>query len=135
MRQKKLSSVCCWGNIFIAFLMVIVMAGCVPLMIGAAAGLGGAAYVKGALETRIDNSVKEVHEASLAGLKDLGLFVFDDDLTRHSAVINAEFENGEKVRIEVKALTEYVSELKIRVGFFGDETKSFFVLDAIQKNL
>lgn len=109
--------------------------GCVPLLIGAAAGAGGIAYVKGALVENIDETVEDIHQASLAALKDLGLFVTSDELNRHSVLINAEYEDGKKVVIKVDAITEYVSKITIRVGVVGDQEDSRLILNAIEKRL
>lgn len=121
------------GIILVFF--VTATSGCVPLLIGAAAGAGGIVYVQGALVENIDETVEDIHEASLAALEDLNLFVTSDELNRHSAQIRAEYENGKKVHIKVDAITEFVSKVTIRVGIIGDREVSFLILDAIGENL
>ncbi|MBN1870268.1 MAG: DUF3568 family protein [Candidatus Omnitrophica bacterium] len=123
----------CLG-MMLAFSLMI-MTGCVPLIIGAAAGAGGMVYVKGALVENVDESVEDIHQASLAALKDLGIFVKSDELNRHSAVIKAEYEGGEKVEIKADAITEFVSKISIRVGLIGDQEDSRLILNAIEKRL
>lgn len=114
---------------------VTVTSGCIPLLIGAAAGAGGVAYVKGSLVHNIDETVEDVHGASITALKDLGLFVTSDELNRHSARIKAEYEDGKKIDIKVDAITEYVSKISIRVGSLGDQEDSRLILNAIEKQL
>jgi trimethylamine:corrinoid methyltransferase-like protein len=109
--------------------------GCIPLLVGAAAGAGGIAFVKGKLEQNIDEPVEKVHEASVAALKDLGLFVKSEELNPHESTITAEYETGQKVNIETEALTEYVSKISIRVGLMGDQEESRLILSAIEKKL
>ena len=124
---------CSIGIALISF--VIFGSGCVPLLIGAAAGAGGIVYVKGALVHNIDESVEDIHKASLAALKDLNLFVTSDELNRHSAEIKAEYEDGKKINIKVDAITEYVSKVTVRVGMVGDQEDSRLILNAIEKKL
>ncbi|HQP10534.1 MAG TPA: DUF3568 family protein [Candidatus Omnitrophota bacterium] len=114
---------------------LLVASGCVPLLIGAAAGAGGIAYVKGTLAQNIDEPVAKIHKASLAALKGLDMLVKSEELSQHSSVINAQYATGEKVKIEIEALTEYVSKISIRVGMLGDQEDSRLILNAIEKKL
>lgn len=109
--------------------------GCVSLLIGAAAGAGGVAYVKGGLEQNFDKSVDQLHRASLAGLKNIKCAVRSDQIRKHLAKITFEFDDGQKGSVNIKALTEHSAQLKIRVGILGDETKSNIILNAIRKHL
>ena len=123
------------GLSFLLTFFILSSAGCVPLLVGAAAGVGGVTYVKGALEKNFDHSVKEVHRATLKGLKDLKMFVREEKNDVHSTFIKAEFDDGKRVKIHINALTERSSKITIRIGVFGDETKSQILLNAIQKRL
>jgi len=114
---------------------LMTMAGCVPLLIGAVVGVGSVNYINGSLVRNVDESVEKIHKATLAGLKDLGLFVTSDELSKHSAVVRAEYENAKKVRIGIEALTEYVAQIRIRIGTFGDQDESHTILNAILKKL
>jgi len=114
---------------------VMTMAGCVPLIIGAAAGVGGVAYVNGSLVRNVDEPVEKVHKAALAGLKKLGLFVTSDELDKHSSTIRAQYEDAKKVRVSIEALTEYVTQVSIRVGTFGNQDESYVILDAILEKI
>jgi len=114
---------------------LITMAGCIPLLIGAVAGVGGMTYIKGSLVHNVDDTVKRVNKASMEALKDLELFVISDELNRRSSVIKAEYENGKDVSVFVDALTERSSKITIRVGVFGDQVKSQAILNAILRNL
>ncbi len=122
-------------GILLVFFVTVTSSGCVPLLIGAAAGAGGIAYVKGALVHNIDETVEDIHRAALAGLKDFGLFVVSDELNRHSALIKAEYEDGRKIDIKADAITEFVSKVTIRVGVIGDQEESRLILSAIEDNL
>lgn len=131
MRQTILPIPLC---IVVMFLSVTA-AGCVPLVVGAAAGAGSVAYAKGVLEKGFDKSVEALHRASVKGIKDLKLFIVSDEARRHTSKVVFEFDDGQKGEVTIKAMTEQSAKMKIRVGIFGDEVKSQMVLNAIQKHL
>lgn len=114
---------------------LITTQGCVPLLIGAAAGAGGVVWVKGSLEQNFDKSVDHLHRASLGGLRDVKCAVSSDQIRKHLAKIKFKFDDGQEGTINIKAMTERSSRLKIRVGILGDETKSQIVLNAIVRHL
>ncbi|MCA9408414.1 MAG: DUF3568 family protein [Candidatus Omnitrophica bacterium] len=113
----------------------IVTTGCIPLVLGAAAGAGGVVFIKGNLEKNLDSSVKQVHKASLAAMEKLDLFIVDDDLDVHDAKIKAEDFDGKSILITVKALTERSSKLTVRVGVLGDEERSAHIISEIESKL
>ena len=120
------------GILLILFVSVS-SSGCVPLLIGAAAGASGIAYVRGVLVHNVDETVEDIHAATLAAAKGLGLIIVSDELNRHAAAVKAEYEDGKKVDIRVDAITEFVSKITIRVGLIGDLDESSFILSAIKE--
>ena len=124
-----------FGLMLVLGSFVITTSGCFALLVGAAAGAGGVAYVKGILEKNFDRSVAQVHRASLTALKKLKMTIHDDDVTQHNAKIKATDTDGKKVEVIIEALTEKSSKLQIRVGVFGDQEQSQSILNAIQKHL
>ena len=124
----------------ISLLAVVVAAGvslsgCIPLLVGAAAGAGGIAYIKGTLEQNLDASVEKVHKATLAALKGLKLSITKEELSLHDSKIQAEYPDNTKINIDSTSLTEQSSTIKIRVGVFGDQQKSEVILNAIRKKI
>ncbi|MBI4244154.1 MAG: DUF3568 family protein [Planctomycetes bacterium] len=125
-------------NTILSILMIplfIFLTGCVPLVIGAAAGAGGVAWVQGRLAKNLDSSVEEVYHASIGGLKDIKYPIIEDDLNQEGAHIKATDDRGDKVDIRIHALTENAAQIQIRVGFFGNEKKSQIILEAIENRL
>ncbi|MBI5149438.1 MAG: DUF3568 family protein [Candidatus Omnitrophica bacterium] len=114
---------------------VMTTSGCFALLVGAAAGAGGVAWVKGSLEQNFDKPVADLHKASQRALRDIKCVIRSDEIRRHVARIKFEFDDGEKGSIDIRAFTERSSKLKIRVGILGDETKSHIVLNAVLKHL
>jgi hypothetical protein len=123
--------------LLLSFLIVTVTttSGCFALLLGAAAGAGAAVYVKGDLEKNVEADIKKAHNAVLAGLKKNGIFVISDTLNVHDATTLGEYDDGTKVNVQVKSLTEKSSKIKVRVGVIGDEAKSVEIMNAIERKL
>jgi hypothetical protein len=117
-----------------AILITLPLAGCIPLIVGAAAGAGGIAYVQGTLEKNFDKPVAKLQRAATAGLKDIGAIVTHEEADQHAGKIKAEFMEKE-ITIDIEALTEKASKIKIRVGVFGDEAISQTVLNAVTNRI
>lgn len=115
--------------------LLLASSGCVPLVIGAAAGVGGYAWVKGELVHDVAVPAEKLHRAISRAMRDLKLAVYEDKGDRLSAKINAKFSDGTDVNINVEAKTERSSTVKIRVGLLGDKEKSEMIFSAIQKRL
>ena len=115
---------------------VVSLSGCVAMVVGAAAaGAGGYAWVKGALVKEYDVSAEQLYKATKAGLSGLAMGLTEDQADRVSAVLAADFADGAKVKINIEALTELRAQIRIRVGVFGDKTKSELILNAVERNL
>jgi hypothetical protein len=129
---RKWKNFCC---LLVIVLTVPVVSGCVAFAVGAAAGAGGYAYVKGSLEKNYDHTVTEVHKAASKALRALDIQKTDSELNKHSSYIIGLLEEGKKVKVSVTALTERSSKLEIRVGLIGDKTVSRMILNSIEKHL
>jgi hypothetical protein len=116
------------------FACVISTSGCF-LILGAAAGAGGYAYVSGVLEKNFTVSAEKLEVATKRGLKDLSLVLESEESDRLSAKYRSTLADGNTVKIDIKALTEKTSVIRIRIGIIGDKSKSEMVLSAIQKFL
>ena len=120
--------------LFISLVMTIpIFPGCVPLLVGAAAGAGGYAWVRGALVKQFDTPTTKLHEATLRALKNLKLAVQYDKSDRITSTTRSEFSDGKNINIDIRAVTEYSARITIRVGFLGDRLRSEMILDALQK--
>lgn len=120
---------------FFTVILSLNVAGCVPLVIGAAAGVGGYAWVQGELVQPMNTSAEKLHRAASRAMRDLKLAVYEDKGDRLSGKINAKFADGTDVNIHIDAKTEYKSEIKIRVGVLGDKEKSEMIFTAIKRRL
>ena len=114
---------------------ILMSSGCVPLVVGAAAGVGGYAWVKGELANDVNVSAERLHQAASRAVRDMKLRTKEDKGDRLTAKIVAEFSDGTDVNINIAAKTERSATIAIRVGLLGDKEKSQMIFAAIQKRL
>ena len=114
--------------------MVISQSGCF-FLVGAAAGVGGYVWVKGALEQNLNATAEQVHAATVKALNKLKLTTVSDQSDRLKSKVVAEFADGQNVNIDIDALTELTTKIRIRVGVLGDKAKSELILSKIKRYL
>jgi hypothetical protein len=104
--------------------MSFMVQGCALLLVGAGAGAGTYAYVKGELQTTYGASVDRTWNATLSALKDLNMRV---EWTKKDVLegnIEATKPDGTKVKIDLIKAGPDTTTVKIRIGVFGDEEAS-----------
>jgi hypothetical protein len=125
------------SNLLIAALMVSLLAltnGCI-LVVGAAAGVAGYAYVDGEIKTTEAASLNQSWDASLAAMKDLEFTVTEKSKDALSGNVTAQTADNKTVKIKLKYISNTSTEIRIRVGTFGDENLSRTVLNKINSHL
>jgi hypothetical protein len=115
--------------------VVLTASGCIAVLVGAAAGAGGYAWVNGVLVKQFDQPVEDLYKATQTGIEELGLVTTEKQGDRLTAFVRAQFSDGNKVKVTINALTELRCEVRVRVGVFGNQTRSEMVLSKIEKNL
>jgi hypothetical protein len=104
----------------------------------AAVGLGAAgtiAYVRGDLQVSEPEPIDVVYDATLKALEALELPVTSQSKDALVAEIITYDAQGKKIRIKLKASTDKTTQLSIRVGVFGSETKSRLIYEKIRDHL
>lgn len=122
------------GIMFILLCSLIMMQGCVAV-IGAGAGAGTVAYVRGELQTSYAASLDRTWDASIEALKDLGITIYNTKKDATEGDIEATKADGTKVKINLKPKGQDITAVKIRVGIFGDEEVSRTISNQISKRL
>jgi hypothetical protein len=116
---------------------LVLQSGCALFLVGAgaAAGAGGYAWYNGELSSVESGSIEKAWAASQAAMKDLEFTITEqgkDSLTAH---LTARTARDKKVTVNLKKQTEKLTEIKIRVGTFGDEALSSQILAKIKAHL
>ncbi|GJQ28864.1 MAG: hypothetical protein HBSAPP03_07480 [Phycisphaerae bacterium] len=113
----------------------MMLGGCVAAAVGAAAGVGTYAYVTGKLTATVDGSLDDAFDASVKAVNKLEFANVDSRKDVFQGWVTCTMADKTDVRIDLKKLTDTSTEVRIRVGVFGDEKKSVLILDTIRDNL
>jgi hypothetical protein len=103
--------------------------------LAAGAGAGTYFFVKGNLKRDYEAPVERMWEATLQAVEELRLAT---ESKRHDAFggeIKGIMANGDSFQIEVKRLGENWTEVGVRIGTFGDRTKSEAIHEKILSKL
>lgn len=111
--------------------------GCVLFVAGAAAGAGvaGYAWVNGEIHTTENASLDRTWNAVLAAMKDLEFPVTEQSKDALEASLTARNASNTNISIKLKNLSNNSTEIRIRVGTFGDESMSRIILNKISNHL
>ena len=122
---------------FLIGLCLLLQSGCAAVLLtgGAAAGAGAVAYVRGELQSTEAADLDKVWAATLAAMSDLEFAVTAREKDALSGRVIARGAGDKKTQVDLKRLGDRQTEVRIRVGFLGDETMSRQVLDRIKKRL
>jgi hypothetical protein len=93
------------------------------------------AYVRGELETTLAEPLARVHAASEGALGDLEFAVSSSNRDAVHGEIRALTADDRRIKLEMDARSKDVTELRIRVGMFGDERVSRRILDRLKARL
>ena len=107
--------------------------GC-ALLVGGAAGAGTVAYLEGDLESTEDITLNRLWDAVQKAVEDLEFDVESKDKDALAAKLVARSADDKDIRIDLKRKTDKMTEIKIRVGKIGDESRSLKILEEIKKH-
>ena len=110
--------------------------GCALFVIGAAAGAGAGtyAYVNGELKETEGVSLDTAYTATLAAMNDLQYAVESKPKDGMTATITVRTAADKKIVVTLTKQSATTTEIRIRVGTFGDEALSRQVLDKIKSH-
>jgi len=117
--------------------LLALTSGCFLFVVGAAAGGGAAGYawVNGEVKITEGSSINQTWDASLAAMKGLEFTVTDKSKDALSGYVTAQTADNKTVKINLKYISNTSTEIRIRVGTFGDEDLSRIILGKINSHL
>ena len=128
----RMATIAAWA---IWTMLAAFSSGCIPLIVGAAGGAAGVAYVMGKVTEELSYDVPVVHRAALTAMKELGLTLSADRADTLSADMESEFADGASIWISLESVEGSRTRVTIRVGLTGDEVRSIKILDTIKQSL
>jgi hypothetical protein len=102
-------------------------------LMGGAAGAGTVAYVGGELKTVEKVSLNKVWNATQKAMKDLEFTITSKDKDAFNGKLTAKGATNRTIKIKLKRESDRRTEIRIRVGTFGDESVSLKILECIKK--
>lgn len=111
----------------------VLLHGCAAAWVGA--GAGTVMYATGDLKVVVAKDINSVYMATLKSLEQLQLRITSKAKDALAAKIIARDAQDKKITIKFTSTTEETTNLSIRVGLFGNETKSRLIYEQIRKNL
>ncbi len=111
--------------------------GCAVLLLGggAAAGAGIVAYTKGELTTAEEADLDRVWAAAQGAMDDLDFVIQSRLTTAGSAKLIARGAGSRRVTVTLERRVGNLTEISVRVGYFGDEPLSRLILQKIRRRL
>jgi hypothetical protein len=109
--------------------------GCAAAIVGGAAGAGAVMYSKGELKSTEKAELDEVYDAAIDALKSLDLEVISQDKDGLTAKLVAKEENGDNIDIKLEKVPNDLTEMKIRVGAFGNEDRARLIQQEIRERI
>lgn len=116
----------------------VVLTGCLAAAAvggGAVAGAGTIAWIQGELKSTEGYPFAKVWAATVKAIEQLDFIVVNKVSDAISGEIDSVTADNKKVKIQVKRVGDNITEIKIRVDTFGDETLSRYILNKIQSNI
>lgn len=110
--------------------------GCLAVAVGAGAA-GTVAYMRGDLEAQEPYNIDQTYAATREAVEELGLHVIESETGRDAmtARVTARDSSDKKVQVRLNAVTSNATKLSIRVGTFGDDSKTQRIYATIQEHL
>jgi hypothetical protein len=110
--------------------------GCLAVAVGAGAA-GTVAYMRGDLEAQEPYGIKPTYAATRGAIKELGLTIIEGETGQDAlgARVTARDSSDKKVQVRLKAITSNATKLSIRVGTFGDNSRTQRIYSMIQEHL
>ena len=132
----KTSRPAAWQQILVAIWLAVslsALSGCI--LAAAGAGAGAVAYVRGDLEANLDNEYQKVVDAAHTAVGDLEFARVSENKDALKAVLISLTALDKKVEITITKSANHLTNIKIRIGVFGDEVMSRTILDKIKSRL
>ena len=109
------------------------LSGCIAMAAGA--GATAVAYVRGDLETNLNYDYGKVVESARTAIKELEFARVSENKDALKAVLVARTAMDKKVEITITNSGKKLTNIKIRVGLFGDEALSMSILDKVKSGI
>lgn len=117
-------------------LLLVNSYGCIPLLVGTAAGAGTAVWLSGKLTQEFHTGYERTINAAEAALRSLKLEVTKESKEANVTQLRSKYSDGKAIWIDVRKITEESTKVEVRVGGVSpDKAASNKILKRIQSYL
>lgn len=109
--------------------------GCAAAVVGGAAGAGAVLYSKGELKSTENAPLERVLNAAEETMHSMNFNVVSKDHDALKGKLLAKRENGDNIDIKLELKPNNLTEMKIRVGAFGNEDQARVIQQKIRERL
>ncbi|MBD3245526.1 MAG: DUF3568 family protein [Candidatus Omnitrophica bacterium] len=127
MRTLAVCIMCAW--------LVASASGCVPLVAGAAGGVGTAMWLQNKLVNEVEVPFDEAVDAAKSGLRDMDMEIKKFTETRNAAQLRSLTGADKQVWVDVIRVSHTTSRIEVRVGFAGGEDAARSIMERIEQSL
>lgn len=121
----------------LAAILAIPTAGCPAILVGTGAAMGAGALVwqSGWLRGSIPEPLERVHRAAKSALGDFKVTLDSEALKPASGLVDGTMPDGRRVVVETSKAGHKETQVRIRVGIWGDQAVSLRLFEQIKKHL
>lgn len=113
---------------------LLMTSGCIVVAAGAA-GAGTVAYIRGELNASVGHPLDAVDRAANRAAEQLRFAKINESADAFVRVITLRTAEDKKIEVKLTRTSDSLTQVRIRVGVFGDEPLSRALLEKIQSNL
>lgn len=136
MKSSSLPVAPSFRRLLVVLLLGISLAGLSGCIVAAAgAGAGAVAYVRGELEANLNTDYNKVVDSARNTIKDLEFAKVSENKDALKCVLVARTAMDKKVEVTITNSGKKLTNIKIRVGLFGDESLSLSILEKIKAGI
>ncbi len=123
--------------VLLALALPLTTAGCPAMLFGAGAAVGAGALVwqSGWLRGNIPEPIERVHRAAKSAIADLKAAIEEESLKPPSGTVDGTMPDGRRVVVETRVVGPKETQVRIRVGIWGDQAMSVQIFEQIKKHL
>jgi hypothetical protein len=114
--------------------LIILLHNACAFLAGGAAGIGAIAFIGGELKSTEEVSLDTAWNATIKAIDEMEFTVESKNKDAFSAELIGVIASGKQLTINLKKESDRFVEIRIRVGFFGNEFLSQRILEKIRKN-
>lgn len=116
-------------------IILLSSSGCAAFLVFFGATAGTVAYIKGELKSIEEATFDRTWDAAQKAIRDLEFAVTNKQKEAISANLIVRGADNKKIAINIQKISDELTEVRIRVGVFGNESLSMMVLNLLKQNL